>query len=110
MKLASNLLKLCKARGLSLAKVAREAGVPVQTLHGWQTAKGGSHGHFANSIDNPYQTNLKENVAHWIDECSPLSAVCFERDLLSTERDNCWLRGIKPKLYTDVADGYADEI
>ena len=41
MKLAVNLPKLCKARGLSLAKVARAAGVPVQTLHGWQTAKGG---------------------------------------------------------------------
>ena len=41
MKLATTLPRLCKEKSLSLAKVAREAGIPVQTLHGWQTAKGG---------------------------------------------------------------------
>lgn len=41
MKLATNLSKLCRSKGLSLAKVARLAGVPVQTVHGWGTGKGG---------------------------------------------------------------------
>ena len=39
MKLAVNLLKLSRKRGWSLAQLAREAGVPSQTLHGWTTGR-----------------------------------------------------------------------
>jgi transcriptional regulator with XRE-family HTH domain len=39
MKLAANLLSICKKRGLSLAKLSRMCGVPIQTLHGWSTGK-----------------------------------------------------------------------
>ena len=39
MKLDTTLLKLCKQRGWSLAKLARQSGVPAQTLHGWTTGR-----------------------------------------------------------------------
>lgn len=39
MKLGSKLNKLCKDRGLSLSKLAREAGVPIQTIHAWTTGR-----------------------------------------------------------------------
>lgn len=39
MKLGSKLNKLCKERGMSLSKLAREAGVPIQTLHAWTTGR-----------------------------------------------------------------------
>lgn len=39
MKLGTTLLKLCKRRGWSLAKLSRESGVPSQTLHGWTTGR-----------------------------------------------------------------------
>ena len=35
MKLGSKLNQLCKAQGLSLSRLAKEAGVPMQTLHAW---------------------------------------------------------------------------
>jgi len=35
MKLADNLKRLCKLRGITLSKLAKEAGVPSQTLHNW---------------------------------------------------------------------------
>ena len=46
MKLGSKLPILCKARGLSLSRLAKEAGVPMQTIHAWTTGR--------KSI-NPYQ-------------------------------------------------------
>lgn len=39
MKLKSNLLQLSKKKGWSLARLARETGVPVQTLHGWTAGR-----------------------------------------------------------------------
>jgi len=39
MKLDTTLLKLCKQRGWSLAKLARQSGIPTQTLHGWTTGR-----------------------------------------------------------------------
>jgi transcriptional regulator with XRE-family HTH domain len=39
MKLGSKLPKLCKARGLSLTRLAKEAGVPLQTVHAWTTGR-----------------------------------------------------------------------
>lgn len=39
MKLGSNLQSLCKQRGWSLTRLAKESGVPIQTLHGWSTGR-----------------------------------------------------------------------
>ena len=39
MKLANNIKRLCKERGLSLARLAKDAGVPPQTLHNWTTGR-----------------------------------------------------------------------
>jgi transcriptional regulator with XRE-family HTH domain len=39
MKLDTTLLSICKKKGLSLAQLARQSGVPTQTLHGWTTGK-----------------------------------------------------------------------
>ncbi len=39
MKLASKLNEICGAKGLSLSKLAKEAGVPVQTIHAWTTGR-----------------------------------------------------------------------
>lgn len=41
MKLATNLNSLCKRKGITIAKLAREAGVASQTLHGWTTGRQG---------------------------------------------------------------------
>ncbi|MBX3022007.1 MAG: helix-turn-helix transcriptional regulator [Bdellovibrionales bacterium] len=35
MKLGANLSAVCKQKGISLAELARRAGVPKQTLHNW---------------------------------------------------------------------------
>ncbi len=35
MKLSSKLLQICKARGLSISRLAKDAGVPMQTIHAW---------------------------------------------------------------------------
>lgn len=35
MKLGSKLNQLCKAQGWSLSRLAKEAGVPMQTVHAW---------------------------------------------------------------------------
>ncbi len=40
MKLGANLSSLCKKNGLTIARVAREAGIPIQTLHGWTGGRG----------------------------------------------------------------------
>ena len=39
MKLGTNLARLCKSRGLTIAKLARESSIPIQTLHGWTTGR-----------------------------------------------------------------------
>lgn len=39
MKLGSKLNQLCKAQGLSLSRLAKEAGVPMQTVHAWTTGR-----------------------------------------------------------------------
>jgi hypothetical protein len=39
MKLAQTIVRICKERNISLSRLAKETGVPVQTLHGW-TEKG----------------------------------------------------------------------
>lgn len=39
MKLGSKLNQLCKAQGLSLSRLAKEAGVPIQTVHAWTTGR-----------------------------------------------------------------------
>jgi len=39
MKLGSKLLKLCKEHRLSLSRLAKEAGVPMQTIHAWTTGR-----------------------------------------------------------------------
>jgi transcriptional regulator with XRE-family HTH domain len=39
MKLGDTILSLCKKRGLTLAKLSRDSGVPTQTLHGWTIGK-----------------------------------------------------------------------
>lgn len=39
MVLGKTIIKLCKERDLSLAALAREAGVPPQTLHHWTTGR-----------------------------------------------------------------------
>lgn len=39
MKLGTMIQKLCKERSWTIAKLAREAGVPVQTIHNWSVAK-----------------------------------------------------------------------
>jgi transcriptional regulator with XRE-family HTH domain len=39
MKLDKILLKLCKEKGLTLAALAKESGVPQPTLHGWTTGR-----------------------------------------------------------------------
>jgi transcriptional regulator with XRE-family HTH domain len=35
MKLAQTIIRLCKEKSISLSRLAKETGVPVQTLHGW---------------------------------------------------------------------------
>ena len=40
MKLGKIIQILCKERGITVAKLARDCGVPVQTIHNWSTAKG----------------------------------------------------------------------
>ncbi len=40
MKLGKIIESLCKERGWTVAKLARESGVPVQTIHNWSTARG----------------------------------------------------------------------
>lgn len=39
MKLAENIMRLAKERGLPLSRLAREAKIPVQTLHNWTTGR-----------------------------------------------------------------------
>ena len=39
MKLSTNLTKLCKQKGWTLAKLARESKIPPQTLHNWTTGR-----------------------------------------------------------------------
>lgn len=39
MKLGLKLNQLCKAQGLSLSRLAKEAGVPMQTVHAWTTGR-----------------------------------------------------------------------
>ena len=39
MKLSENLATLCKQRGWTMARLAKEAGVPTQTIHGWTTGR-----------------------------------------------------------------------
>jgi transcriptional regulator with XRE-family HTH domain len=39
MKLDKILLKLCKEKGLTLATLTKESGVPQPTLHGWTTGR-----------------------------------------------------------------------
>jgi transcriptional regulator with XRE-family HTH domain len=39
MKLGSKLPQICKERGLSLSRLAKEAGVPMQTIHAWTTGR-----------------------------------------------------------------------
>ena len=39
MKLGSKLTQLCKVQGLSLSRLAKEAGVPLQTVHAWTTGR-----------------------------------------------------------------------
>jgi transcriptional regulator with XRE-family HTH domain len=39
MKLGQSLQVLLKKRGWTLARLARESGVPSQTLHGWTTGR-----------------------------------------------------------------------
>lgn len=39
MKLGSILTALCKERGITLARLAREAGIPPQTLHNWTVGR-----------------------------------------------------------------------
>lgn len=39
MKLAENLLIQCRKKGITLATLARKAGVPQATLHGWSTGR-----------------------------------------------------------------------
>lgn len=39
MKLADNIKNLCDDQGLSIAKLARKAGVPAQTIHNWTTGR-----------------------------------------------------------------------
>ena len=39
MKLGSKFNQLCKAKSLSLSRLAKEAGVPVQTIHAWTTGR-----------------------------------------------------------------------
>lgn len=39
MKLGSKLNQICKAQGVSLSRVAKEAGVPMQTVHAWTTGR-----------------------------------------------------------------------
>ncbi len=40
MKLGKVIQTLCKERGITVAKLARDCGVPAQTIHNWSTAKG----------------------------------------------------------------------
>ena len=35
MKLSQTLSKICTERKLNLSKLAKETGVPIQTIHGW---------------------------------------------------------------------------
>lgn len=39
MKLGFKLNQICKIQGLSLSRLAKEAGVPVQTVHAWTTGR-----------------------------------------------------------------------
>ena len=39
MKLSENLLRIVKSKGITLAKLSRDSGVPPQTLHGWVTGR-----------------------------------------------------------------------
>jgi transcriptional regulator with XRE-family HTH domain len=39
MKLASNLTQICKKQGRTVAQLARDAKIPIQTLHGWTTGR-----------------------------------------------------------------------
>lgn len=39
MKLAENIKRICKDRGLTLSRLAKSAGVPPQTLHNWTTGR-----------------------------------------------------------------------
>lgn len=39
MKLRTIITSLCKKKGWSLSRLAKEAGVPVQTVHNWLTAR-----------------------------------------------------------------------
>ena len=41
MKLGQNIKLLCKERGWSLARLARESHVPPQTIHNWVTGRKG---------------------------------------------------------------------
>jgi transcriptional regulator with XRE-family HTH domain len=39
MKLANNIATICKKKGWPIARLARETGVPVKTIHGWTAGK-----------------------------------------------------------------------
>ena len=39
MKLAQVLQKICRERELTLTRLSRETGVPLQTLHGWTSGR-----------------------------------------------------------------------
>lgn len=39
MKLGKKINQLCKERGLSVSRLAKEAGVPIQTVHAWTTGR-----------------------------------------------------------------------
>lgn len=39
MELKTMLVQLCKRRGWTIARLARESGVPKPTIHGWTTGR-----------------------------------------------------------------------
>lgn len=39
MELKTMLIRLCQRKGWSIARLARESGVPKPTLHGWTTGR-----------------------------------------------------------------------
>lgn len=74
MKLAENLEKYCKERDISISRLAKDLGLPIQTLHGW------TEGRQAVNLEH-----LKK-VANYF--CIPLYALVFdEQDPHESKRE-----------------------
>ena len=71
MKLGSKLNQLCKAQNMSLSRVAKEAGVPMQTVHAWTTGRKSINPDQIRKVAMVLKVSIYELM---FDECDPFES------------------------------------